>query len=181
MSRVAKFPIKIPIGIKVLIDNKKNIEIKGKMGILNYKIHNDVIVKQNSHSLFFSCNKIKKSNFGWMQAGTCRSIINSMIKGVSEGFFKKLKFIGVGYRISLDKINVLKMFLGYSHPIYYNIPEFIKVEILPNNEILIKGINKQLVGQVTANIRSYRVPERYKGKGIRYHDEIINIKEAKKK
>ncbi|QJC28675.1 50S ribosomal protein L6 [Enterobacteriaceae endosymbiont of Plateumaris consimilis] len=177
MSRIAKNPIFIPDEVKVSI-NKKKIIIQGKNGILTNIINPLVKVKIHNKQLFF-VPKINNNN-SWSYAGTSRSILNSMIIGVTKGFSKKLILFGIGYRVTLNK-NILNLMLGYSHPIYYTLPEGIKADCTIQNEILLKGSNKQLLGQVAANIRSYRTPEPYKGKGIRYSYEKIKIKEIKKK
>lgn len=179
MSRLAKIPIKIPKDISIKL-NSTNIVVKGVLGELKHKINKYVNVKFEDHFLFFSFKNTVKS-YGWMQAGTCYAIVKTMILGVSQGFIKKLQLTGIGYRATMETNNILKLFLGFSHPIIYHVPNHIIISIINQNEIIIKGISKQLVGQVAANIRSYRIPEPYKGKGIRYINERIRIKEAKKK
>ncbi|QJC28224.1 50S ribosomal protein L6 [Enterobacteriaceae endosymbiont of Plateumaris braccata] len=176
MSRIAKNPIFIPDNVKIII-NKQKIIVKGKNGILKILINPLIKIKINNKQLLFLPKR--NNNNVWSYAGTSRSILNSMIIGVTKGFFKKLILFGIGYRVTLNK-NILNLMLGYSHPIYYTLPEGIKADI-NQNEILLKGSNKQLLGQVAANIRSYRTPEPYKGKGIRYSYEKIKIKEIKKK
>lgn len=178
MSRVAKRPIFIPSDIDVQL-NSQVILIKGKYGHLSRTIHRSVKIQYLNDQIFFS-PRLSFSD-AWAQAGTARSLINSMIVGVSERFSKKLHFSGVGYRVSITKGNIINMSLGYSHPITYCLPENIDVENPSPTEIIIKGIDKQLVGQISANLRAYRMPEPYKGKGIRYSDEVVRIKEAKKK
>lgn len=178
MSRVAKRPILIPKDIKIEL-NLQSISIKGKYGHLSRVVHDAVEVKYENDQIIFSV----RSGFpdAWAQAGTSRALINSMIIGVSRKFTKKLQFSGVGYRVSITKGNIINMSLGYSHPVTYSLPSSIDAENPSPTEIVIKGIDKQLVGQIAANLRSYRRPEPYKGKGIRYSDEIVRIKEAKKK
>jgi large subunit ribosomal protein L6 len=178
MSRVAKRPILIPENIKVKL-NAQLISIEGKHGYLSRVIHDSVKIKYFDNQITFSIY----SGFpnAWAQAGTSRALVNSMIIGVSKKFSKKLQFSGVGYRVSITKDNIVNMSLGYSHSIMYSLPPYISVENPSPTEIIIHGIDKQLVGQIAANLRSYRKPEPYKGKGIRYSDEIIRIKEAKKK
>ncbi|ANZ22693.1 50S ribosomal protein L6 [Buchnera aphidicola (Diuraphis noxia)] len=178
MSRVAKRPIIVPIDIKVQLDLQK-ISIKGKYGHLSRIIHKSVKVQYLNNTIMF----IPRSTFpdGWAQAGTSRALVNSMIIGVSKKFIKKLQLSGVGYRISITENNTITMSLGYSHPIIYALPQGISVDAPSPTEIIIQGIDKQLVGQVASNLRAYRIPEPYKGKGIRYADEIVRIKEAKKK
>lgn len=178
MSRVAKCPIIIPIGVNVKL-NFQLISIQGKHGDLSRTIHQSVKIKHLENKIIFT-PRLGFSD-GWAQAGTSRALVNSMILGVSKKFNKKLQLSGVGYRISINKGNIISMSLGYSHPITYSLPEGIYAESPSPTEIIIIGIDKQLVGQIAANLRSYRVPEPYKGKGIRYSDEVVRIKEAKKK
>lgn len=179
MSRIAKANIFVPSNVKIKIDNQK-IFIEGKNGKLNVSIHFSVKVKYKNNILkFLPYKNIKRQN-SWAQAGTTRSLVYSMILGVTKGFDKKLNIIGVGYRVFI-KDNILNLILGFSHVIYYKIPNNIKITCPNQNEILIQGINKQLVKQTAAEIRSYRRPEPYKGKGIRYDNEVVKIKEAKKK
>ncbi|QCI17886.1 50S ribosomal protein L6 [Buchnera aphidicola (Acyrthosiphon lactucae)] len=178
MSRVAKRPIIIPSGVNIKLD-LQDILIKGKYGHLSRTIHQSVKIECLNDKIIFS------PRFGfsdsWAQAGTSRALVNSMIIGVSRKFSKKLQLSGVGYRISIIKDDIINMSLGYSHIITYRLPKGINIENPSPTEIVIQGIDKQLVGQVAANLRSYRVPEPYKGKGIRYADEIVRMKEAKKK
>ncbi|QJC32120.1 50S ribosomal protein L6 [Enterobacteriaceae endosymbiont of Donacia versicolorea] len=177
MSRIAKKFIIIPNNVKIFIE-KQNINIKGKNGSLKNTFNKKVKIFLKKNQLSFE--PISKCKNGWAQAGTTRSIINSMIIGVTKGFSKKLILFGVGYKISI-KNNKLNLALGFSHLIFYNLPKGIIGECLNPNEIILKGLDKQLLGQVAADIRSYRPPEPYKGKGIRYSDEKIKIKETKKK
>ncbi|WP_422667395.1 50S ribosomal protein L6 [Buchnera aphidicola] len=178
MSRIAKRPIIVPSNIVVELD-AQYILIKGKYGHLSRIIHDSVEIKYINKKIIFS-SRLNHVD-GWAQAGTSRALVNSMIIGVSEKFMKKLQLSGVGYRVSITKNNVINMSLGYSHIIEYQLPLNIDAENPSPTEIIIKGIDKQLVGQIAANLRSYRLPEPYKGKGIRYSDEKIRIKEAKKK
>ncbi|QJC35741.1 50S ribosomal protein L6 [Enterobacteriaceae endosymbiont of Donacia sparganii] len=177
MSRIAKKLIIIPNNIKIII-NKQNINIKGNNGIINKTFNKKIKIILKKKKLLFK--PIIKCKDGWAQAGTARSLMNSMIIGVTIGFVKKLILFGVGYKISI-KNNILNLVLGFSHPINYILPNGIIGECLNQNEIILKGVNKQLLGQVAADIRSYRPPEPYKGKGIRYSTEIIKTKETKKK
>ncbi|VFP79329.1 50S ribosomal protein L6 [Buchnera aphidicola] len=179
MSRVAKSPIVIPKNVTIKLDNLEVI-ISGPLGLLKRVIHICVKITKKDNYLFFSHNHFSES-YGWMQAGTCRSLIYMMIIGVTIGFKKQLNLFGIGYRVIIKENNILKLYLGFSHPVFYKLPNSIKAVLLPQNEIILSGIDKQLVGQVAANIRSYRIPEPYKGKGIRYFNEVIRIKEAKKK
>lgn len=178
MSRIAKRPIVVPSDINVQL-NSQTISIQGKYGQLSRTIHNSVSIKYLEDKIIF----LPRSGFSdsWAQAGTSRALVNSMIIGVSKRFVKKLQLSGVGYRVSITKDNIINMSLGYSHPVIYALPKGISIENPSPTEIIIQGIDKQLVGQIAANLRSYRVPEPYKGKGIRYSDEIVRIKEAKKK
>lgn len=178
MSRIAKCPIVIPSDINIKL-NCQLISIEGKYGHLSRTIHKSVEVKKSNNQITF----FPRSGFsdGWAQAGTSRSIVNSMIIGVSKKFSKTLQLSGVGYRVSVVKDNIINMSLGYSHTIIYHLPNNIHVKNPSSTEIVIYGVDKQLVGQVAANLRSYRLPEPYKGKGIRYLDEVIRMKEAKKK
>ncbi|QJC33737.1 50S ribosomal protein L6 [Enterobacteriaceae endosymbiont of Donacia provostii] len=177
MSRIAKKLIIIPDNIKVFI-KKQTISIMGNNKILKNIFNKNVKIILNNNKISF-IPKIKCKN-GWAQAGTVRSLVNSMIIGITKGFKKKLILSGVGYKFSI-KNNILYLMIGFSHTISYTIPDGIFGKCLNSNEIILKGINKQLLGQVAANIRSYRPPEPYKGKGIRYDNEIIKIKETKKK
>ncbi|BBI01386.1 50S ribosomal protein L6 [Buchnera aphidicola (Nipponaphis monzeni)] len=178
MSRIAKRVIIVPINVQVILCNQKII-IKGINGELSYIVNDYVKINYLNNILTFKGRSQYISS--WMQAGTARSLIQSMITGVTVGFSKKLIFSGVGYRITLDCNNILNMSLGFSHPIIYKLPIGIFAEVLTQTELVLKGANKQLLGQVAADIRSYRKPEPYKGKGIRYEHEFIRIKEAKKK
>ncbi|MCU4137294.1 50S ribosomal protein L6 [Buchnera aphidicola (Sitobion miscanthi)] len=178
MSRVAKCPIVIPSDINIQLD-LQDILIKGKYGHLSRTIHQSVKIEQLDDKIVFS----PRVGFadGWAQAGTSRALVNSMIIGVSKQFSKKLQLSGVGYRVSITKGDTINMSLGYSHMITYSLPKGIFVENPSPTEIIIRGIDKQLVGQIAANLRSYRIPEPYKGKGVRYSDEVVRMKEAKKK
>ncbi|CAL4043493.1 50S ribosomal protein L6 [Buchnera aphidicola (Takecallis arundicolens)] len=178
MSRIAKNPIVVPENINVIL-RKNNIVISNKNKSMSHNIHQSVIIKYNNNKIFFQSKLNTKD--GWMHAGTTRSLVNSMIIGVTTGFSKKLQLVGVGYRINIEKNNVLNMSLGYSHTIKYCLPSDIIAENISTTEIVLTSMNKQLLGQVAANLRSKRKPEVYKGKGIRYFDEKIRIKEAKKK
>ncbi|CAL4043369.1 50S ribosomal protein L6 [Buchnera aphidicola (Phyllaphis fagi)] len=178
MSRIAKKSITIPKNVKIMLNNNM-ITVESKNHILKRNFHSSVIIKNCNNVLFFK-PKLKKYD-SWMQAGTVRSLVNSMIIGVTQGFSKKLKLVGVGYKISIELNNIINMFLGYSHAIKYCLPHGIIAENISSTEIILKSIDKQLLGQVAANLRSKRKPESYKGKGIRYSDEFVRIKEAKKK
>lgn len=178
MSRVAKATIFIPDGVKIKI-NEFSILVKGKNGELTKNIHHNVVIKCKKNHLNFYPQKIFSKNC-WAQAGTARALVYKMIVGVSEGFTKKLQLIGVGYKAVVQS-NKLILSIGLSHNINYILPNKIIALCPSQTEIIIKGIDEQLVKQVAANIRSYRKPEPYKGKGIRYENEFIKIKESKKK
>jgi large subunit ribosomal protein L6 len=181
MSRVAKSPVTVPQGVEVnLVDG--SISIKGKMGELSMNIHPLVKTESTEDSITFNINTsdVKEEKSAWAQAGTARANTANMIQGVTEGWEKKLTLIGVGYRAQA-KGKVLDLTLGFSHPVNYDLPEGITVETPSQTEIVVKGIDKQKVGQVAAEIRAFRPPEPYKGKGVRYTDEHVVRKEAKKK
>ncbi len=176
MSRVAKSPVTIPSGVDVSI-GEAEIAVKGSKGTLKLVIHPEVEITKGDNVLTFAP---RGEAAAWPIAGTMRSIVNNMVMGVSTGFEKKLELIGVGYRAQA-KGKTLNLTLGFSHPVNYPVPEGITVETPSQTEIVVKGADKQLVGQVAANIRAYRPPEPYKGKGVRYSDEVVVRKEAKKK
>jgi len=177
MSRIAKTPIEIPSGVEVKIVGQ-NVSIKGAKGAFDYAVHQKVSVIQEDGEIKVKRNSSKPGDFA--MAGTMRSLLNNMVHGVSQGFERKLELVGVGYRAQVQgkKLNLI---LGFSHPVEYTIPEGITIETPSQTEILVKGIDKQKVGQAAANIRAYRPPEPYKGKGVKYSDEHIVRKEAKKK
>jgi len=177
MSRIAKAPVALPAGVEVKISDAQ-ITVKGKQGSLDLDLHTSVEVKQEENVLVFAPkNGDKASN---AMAGTFRSLVNNMVTGVSEGFEKKLLLQGVGYRAKASG-KTLNLSLGFSHPVDYELPEGVTAETPSQTEIVIKGMDKQQVGQVAAEIRGYRPPEPYKGKGVRYADEYVRRKEAKKK
>ena len=177
MSRIAKKPVELIAGVEVNI-NGQTVTAKGKVGNLSIDLNDAVSVKQEDNVLVFSPNDDSKGSMA--MAGTMRSLVNNMIVGVAEGFTKKLQLVGVGYRAQMQG-NVLDLSLGFSHPVKYAIPEGIKIETPSQTEINVTGADKQAVGQVCAEIRAYRPPEPYKGKGVRYTDERVVRKEAKKK
>ncbi len=176
MSRVAKAPVTIPAGVEVTL-NGQEITVKGKQGTLSRSIHTAVAVAQADNTLTFAPAEVEGS---WAQAGTARALVNNMVVGVSEGFERKLLLQGVGYRAQV-KGNAVALSLGFSHPIEHDLPAGVTAECPSQTEIVLKSADKQLIGQVAANIRGYRPPEPYKGKGVRYADEIVRRKEAKKK
>ena len=175
MSRVAKNPVAIPSGVEINFTDGV-VRVKGPKGELTQALHETVDIAQEDGSLNFSA----KNDDAWAMAGTMRALVNNMVAGVSDGFEKKLTIIGVGYRAAV-KGKDLDLTLGFSHPVAYPIPEGITIECPSQTEIVVKGADKQKVGQVAAEIRRYRPPEPYKGKGVRYANEYVAMKEAKKK
>jgi len=177
MSRIANKPVEIPSGVEVSVSGQ-TVSVKGKNGNLSMEMNEKVQVKQEDSALNFSGRVGVDGSVA--MAGTMRSLANNMVIGVSQGFEKKLELIGVGYRAQAQG-NKLNLTLGFSHPVVYDVPEGITVETPSQTEIVVKGADKQKVGQVSADIRAYRPPEPYKGKGVRYSDERVIRKEAKKK
>jgi large subunit ribosomal protein L6 len=177
MSRVAKAPVVVPAGVTVTLSGQ-DITVKGPVGELSRTIHSFVSVSQEENSIVTTIACDDKN--AWAQAGTARALINKMVDGVSKGFEKKLVLQGVGYRAKAAGKS-LDLSLGFSHPIKHAIPEGITCETPSQTEVVLKGADKHLVGQTAANIRAYRKPEPYKGKGVRYSDEFVRRKEAKKK
>lgn len=177
MSRIAKSPIALPAGVEVKVAGSE-VTVKGAKSALT-KAFNDAVVVKVNDGVVNVAPKTESKN-GWAQAGTARSIINNMVVGVTEGFEKRLTLVGVGYRAQAQG-KVLNLTLGFSHPVNHELPEGITVETPSQTEIVVKGADKQVVGQVAAEIRGYRPPEPYKGKGVKYSDEWILRKEAKKK
>lgn len=175
MSRVAKGAIVIPNGVSILRSGNQ-LTVKGSKSELSLIVDSRVGINQNSEQLSFSVTDHK----AWAIAGTTRALVNNMIIGVSSGFEKKLELVGVGYRAKASG-NSLNMTLGYSHPIDYQMPVGVTVETPTQTTIVIKGADKQLIGMVASEIRAMRAPEPYKGKGVRYADEQVHRKEAKKK
>ncbi|WP_068544997.1 50S ribosomal protein L6 [Thalassotalea crassostreae] len=177
MSRVAKAPVSIPAGVTVTLSGQ-DITIKGPKGELTRTIHSDVVISQEENNII--TNIVADVKGAWAQAGTARALINNMVVGVNAGFEKRLILNGVGYRAKAAGQN-LNLSLGFSHPVEHAIPAGVKCETPSQTEIVLTGADKQVIGQVAANIRAYRKPEPYKGKGIRYSDENVRRKEAKKK
>ncbi|GGK09903.1 50S ribosomal protein L6 [Pseudomonas matsuisoli] len=177
MSRVANNPVKLPAGVEVKLAGQQ-LSIKGAKGALDLKVHSSVEITQDSGELRFAARNGDQQNKA--MAGTTRALVNNMVIGVSQGFERKLQLVGVGYKAQA-KGQVLSLALGFSHPVDYELPQGITAETPSQTDILIKGIDKQLVGQVAAEIRDFRRPEPYKGKGVRYSDEVVRRKEAKKK
>ena len=177
MSRVAKAPVTLPEGTSVTL-NGQQVEVKGKNGSLSLHLHDLVELKQEDNVVTLA--PVKDTKEAWMHTGTVRALLNNMVQGVSEGFERRLQLIGVGYRAQAAG-NVVNLNLGFSHPIAYNLPEGVTAESPSQTEILLKSSDKQKLGQAAAKIRSFRPPEPYKGKGVRYSDEVVLRKEAKKK
>ena len=175
MSRVAKTPVPIPNGVEVKID-ARTVAIKGPKGSLQVAVHDSVSVAQQDNQIVFDATR----DGAKAMAGTMRSLVSNAVVGVSNGFERKLELVGIGYRAQAQG-NKLNLSLGFSHPISYAVPEGVTVETPSQTELLVKGIDKQKVGQVAAEIRAFRPPEPYKGKGVKYADEQIIRKEAKKK
>ena len=177
MSRVAKQAVELPSGVEVKIDGQA-VTVKGAKGSLQNDVHSSVDIRQDDKVLRFAAKDGSKISMAL--AGTMRALVSNMVTGVSEGFEKKLQLVGVGYRAQAQG-QKLNLTLGFSHPVDYPVPEGITVETPSQTEVVVKGLDKQRVGQVAAEIRAYRPPEPYKGKGVKYADEIIVRKEAKKK
>ncbi len=177
MSRIAKMPIELPSGVEAKI-NGQEMNIKGSKGSFDYTIHNSVEISLQDNALLVKPRSESDKN-GWAMAGTMRAITNNMVTGVSTGFEKKLELVGVGYRAQAQG-NKLNLTLGFSHPVVHDIPEGVTCETPSQTEIILRGIDKQVIGQTAAEIRSYRPPEPYKGKGVKYAGEHIVRKEAKK-
>jgi large subunit ribosomal protein L6 len=177
MSRIAKNPVVLPKGVDVSLAASE-ITVKGPLGALRHRIHDSVRIEQEGDKLL--CKAVVGANDGSAQSGTMRALLNNMVVGVTKGFEKKLTLVGVGYRAQAQG-SKLNLAVGFSHPVVHEMPQGVKVETPTQTEILIKGIDKQQVGQVAAEVRAYREPEPYKGKGIRYADERVVLKETKKK
>ncbi|THF63892.1 50S ribosomal protein L6 [Pseudothauera nasutitermitis] len=177
MSRVAKNPVVIPAGVEVTI-NAAEIAVKGPLGSISRPLHPAVAVEREGAELL--CKAREGVVNARAMSGTIRALLANMVAGVSKGFERKLTLVGVGYRAQAqgDKLNLS---LGFSHPVVHQMPAGVKVETPSQTEIVIKGIDKQQVGQVAAEVRAYRAPEPYKGKGVRYADEVVVLKETKKK
>ena len=177
MSRIAKYPVDLPKGVEADI-KQDQITVKGPLGSLTQALTGDVTVQLDNGKLtFVAANETRHAN---AMSGTVRALVANMVKGVTDGFERKLTLVGVGFRAQAagDKLNLT---LGFSHPVVHAMPKGVKVETPQQTEIVVKGIDKQAVGQVAAEIRAYRPPEPYKGKGVRYSDERVIMKETKKK
>ena len=177
MSRIANQPVVLPKGVEIK-QAAGEIVVKGPKGELSMSVSSDISINIEEGQLTFAAKS--GSRFAHAMSGTTRSLVNNMVTGVSDGFERKLELVGVGYRAKAQG-KKLNLTLGFSHPVDHDVPEGITIETPSQTEILIKGIDKQKVGQVAADIRSYRPPEPYKGKGVRYSDEHVVRKEAKKK
>ena len=177
MSRIANKPVEIPSGVEVSLSGQ-SMSVKGKNGNMSMEVHDKVQVKHEDNVLNFAGKEGVDGSVA--MAGTMRSLASNMVVGVSQGFEKKLELVGVGYRAQAQG-NKLNLTLGFSHPVVPEVPEGVTVETPSQTEIIVRGADKQKVGQVAAEIRGYRPPEPYKGKGVRYADERVVIKEAKKK
>jgi large subunit ribosomal protein L6 len=177
MSRIGNLPVKVPAGVEVTLGEGEMV-VKGPLGTLTQALSDAVRVKRDADKVVFeAANESIEAN---AMSGTLRALLANMVLGVSKGFEKKLNLVGVGYRAQAAG-ETLNLTLGFSHPVAHKMPKGVKVETPTQTEILIKGIDKQRVGQVAAEIRSYRPPEPYKGKGVRYADEVVVLKETKKK
>lgn len=176
MSRVAKNPIIVPDGVNISVDDK-NVTVKGSKGELDFLLSLSISLNIDDNAITVSYDESNQKSVAL--AGTTRSIINNMIIGVSVGFEKKLELIGVGYRAKASG-KLLELTLGFSHPVKYQLPDDVQVETPSQTEVVLKSHNKQILGQVAAEIRAFRPPEPYKGKGVRYADEQVKRKEAKK-
>ena len=177
MSRVGKQPVSIPSGVEVKISDNK-VAVKGSKGQLSLMLH--PYTRAETVDSTVQVKPVQETADHWAMCGTMRSLINNMVIGVSAGFEKKLQLIGVGYRAQAQG-QKLNLALGFSHPVEYSVPQGITVETPSQTEIVVRGVDKQLVGEVAAKIRAYRPPEPYKGKGVRYVNKRVIMKEAKKK
>jgi large subunit ribosomal protein L6 len=175
MSRIGNNPVQVPPKVEVTLAAGQ-ISVKGPLGTLTRQLGPEVTIERNGEQLVFKAQNEEANAIH----GTIRALVANMVKGVTQGFEKRLTLVGVGYRAQAagDKINLS---LGYSHPVVHSMPKGVKVETPVQTEIIVKGIDKQQVGQVAAEIRAYRPPEPYKGKGVRYIDERVKLKETKKK
>jgi len=177
MSRIANYPIKVPAGVEVKLQGQV-VSIKGGKGAMDYIVHDDVEVAEEDGLLRITGRNEKPGTTA--QSGTTRAVLNNIVTGVSTGWERRLVINGVGYRAQAQD-KKLTLQLGFSHPVEYELPEGIEVQTPSPTEVVVSGASKQLVGQVAAEIRGFRPPEPYKGKGVRYADERVRRKEAKKK
>ena len=177
MSRLTKSPINLPDGVDVFIDGRR-VSVKGSKGSLEHHMHDSVeIVRENGTLMCVAADGVTSAD---AMIGTTRALVNNMVIGVSEGFQRRLQLVGVGYRAQVTG-SQLNLTLGYSHPIDFDVPDGITIETPSQTEVVVSGIDKQRVGQTAAEIRAFRPPEPYKGKGVRYSNENVARKEAKKK
>ena len=177
MSRIAKYPVPVPKGVEVSIAGG-SISVKGPLGAIARSADPNVAVEKKGEQIEFKA--LGNSNYANAMSGTMRALVAGMVTGVTKGFEKRLALVGVGFRAQAQG-DKLSLSLGFSHPVVHQMPKGIKVVTPTQTEIVISGIDKQLVGQVAAEVRAYRSPEPYKGKGVRYRDEVIVLKETKKK
>jgi len=177
MSRIAKNPIVVPAGVEVTLEADE-VSVKGPLGTLRQALNRDVTVHREGDLL--QCKASNDSMQANAMSGTVRALLANMVNGVSKGYERKLTLVGVGYRAQAAG-DTLNLTLGFSHPVVYKMPMGVKVETPTQTEIVLKGNDKQQVGQVAAEIRAFREPEPYKGKGVRYADEVVILKETKKK
>ena len=177
MSRIANNPVSVPKGVEITLSGQE-INVKGSMGNLSMILHELVGITHEEDQL--QLKAVEDSKKSVALSGTFRSLVSNMVTGVSNGFQKELQLQGVGYRAQAQG-NKLNLSLGFSHPVVYEAPAGIDIETPTQTQVIVKGIDKQLVGQVSADIRAFRPPEPYKGKGVRYVDEFVRRKEAKKK
>jgi large subunit ribosomal protein L6 len=177
MSRIAKYPVTLPKGVEATLAAEA-LSIKGPLGTLSQHLRGDVKIEKDGDKLLFKA--LDDSDEANAMSGTLRALAANMVLGVTKGFERRLTLVGVGYRAQAqgDKLNLT---LGFSHPVVHPMPKGVKVETPSQTEIVLKGLDKQLVGQVAAEVRAYRAPEPYKGKGVRYSDEQVILKETKKK
>jgi large subunit ribosomal protein L6 len=177
MSRIAKYPVPLPKGVEVTLAGGQ-ISVKGPLGVIARAADPNVEVKKEGENIVFKA--LGNSNHANAMSGTVRALVANMVTGVTKGFEKKLALVGVGFRAQAagDKLNLT---LGFSHPVVHQMPKGVKVATPTQTEIVITGVDKQLVGQVAAEVRAHRAPEPYKGKGVRYANEVIVLKETKKK
>ena len=176
MSRVAKYPVELPNGVEVTL-GATEVSVKGPLGTLTQALLPSITIEKDGERLQVKAGKHELAN---AMSGTMRALLANMVDGVTKGFEKKLTLVGVGYKAQAQGAK-LNLSLGFSHPVVHDMPNGIKVETPTQTEIVIKGIDKQLVGQVAAEVRAYRSPEPYKGKGVRYVDGVVVIEETKKK
>lgn len=177
MSRVAKNPVAIPAKVEIVL-NPSSISVSGPLGKLTQPLTGAVKLTREGDAIAFAA--ANDSQHARAMSGTTRALVANMVKGVSEGFTRKLMLIGVGYKAAAQGA-VLNLDLGYSHPIKHQLPDGVKVQTPTPTEVILTGVDKQVIGQVAAQIRAYRAPEPYKGKGVRYENEVVVIKETKKK